>query len=78
MTRLRGLLSIKRINVGSKSEKDALILHSGGQDYVVRRPGEHSFQATSLDHLSGHLVEVQGEIDQQYFYVTDWTVLDNE
>ncbi|MEU2629760.1 MULTISPECIES: hypothetical protein [Kitasatospora] len=64
--------------MGSKSERDALVLHHGEHDYVVRRPGESPFEATSLNHLAGHLVEAQGEVDRQYFFVTEWSVLDNE
>lgn len=76
-TRLHGLLSIERIDVGSKSERDALVLHSGENEYVVRRSGENPFQASSLSHLAGHRVDAQGEVDRQYFFVNEWSVLDD-
>ncbi|MEV7175416.1 hypothetical protein [Kitasatospora sp. NPDC093679] len=45
---------------------------------MVRRPGEGSFEATGLNHLAGHLVEAQGEVERQYFFVTEWSVLDDD
>ncbi len=75
-TRLRGRAAIERVNIGSKSERDALVLHSGGQRYVLRHPDEPSFGPTRLDHLAGHEVEVRGEIDQQYVFISQWDILD--
>lgn len=76
MTRLRGQLAIERVAVGSKSERDALVLHSGGHDYVVRVPGENPFEASSLNDLAGRVVDAEGEVDQQYFFVTHVSVVD--
>ncbi len=78
MTRLRGLVSVQRVDVGSKSERDALVLHSGERDYVVRLPGENPFRPSGQNHLAGHVVEAQGEVDRQYFFVTEWSVVEGE
>ncbi|GHF25798.1 hypothetical protein GCM10010218_03120 [Streptomyces mashuensis] len=74
--RLRGRLSYERVDVGSKSERDALVLHTGDDHaYVVRLPGANPFQASDdVSHLAGREVEAEGEVDRQYFFVTDWTV----
>ncbi|MEW1908404.1 hypothetical protein AB0442_08085 [Kitasatospora sp. NPDC085895] len=45
---------------------------------MVRRSGESPFEATGLNHLAGHLVEAQGEVDRQYFFVAEWSVLDDD
>ncbi|MEV4435999.1 hypothetical protein [Streptomyces sp. NPDC049585] len=74
--RLRGRLSYERVDVGSKSERDALVLHTGEHDYVVRLPGANPFEASDVSHLAGREVEAEGEVDRQYFFVTDWTVED--
>ncbi|PSJ30388.1 hypothetical protein B7P34_02180 [Streptosporangium nondiastaticum] len=74
--RLRGRLSYERVDVGSKSERDALVLHTGEYDYVVRLPGASPFEASDVSHLAGREVEAEGEVDRQYFFVTHWTVED--
>ncbi|MFJ6770369.1 hypothetical protein ACIQOV_05230 [Kitasatospora sp. NPDC091257] len=61
--------------MGSKSERDALVLHGGGHDDVVRVPGENPFEPGSMNHLAGRTVDAEGEIDQQYFSVTRWSVV---
>lgn len=77
VTRLRGLLSVERIEAGSKSERDALILHCGDESYVVRRVGDNPFEPSSLSHLAGQVVEAQGDIEGCNLYITRWSVLDS-
>ncbi|MFF4219493.1 hypothetical protein [Streptomyces nondiastaticus] len=39
--------------MGSESERDALVLHTGEYDYVVRLPGANPFEASDVSHLAG-------------------------
>ncbi len=75
--RLHGRVVAERIDVGSKSERVAVLLDVGERRYVLRRAGETAFGAASLEHLVGARISARGELHEQYFDVVDWAVEDD-
>ncbi len=74
MTKLRGRVASEPVDVGSKSERVALVLHAGDDSYVLRLAGGESFTGAELAHLVGETIEADGELHEQYFDVRSWAV----
>ena len=75
--RLRGRVVSERIDVGSKSERDAVLLDVGERRYVLRLADDLAFGAPSLEGLVGERVSARGELHEQYFDVVEWAVEDD-
>lgn len=80
--RLRGRLCRERVDVGSKSERVALLLALDGGDadlvgtarVVLRRAGANPFSDPTLEALEGQVLIVEGEQRTSYFLVRRYTV----
>lgn len=56
-----GLVQRKRLDEGSKSEREATVLVSAGTEYVLRRRGGNPFEVdNSLDEFVGKEVACEG------------------
>jgi hypothetical protein len=73
--RIEGAVVRKRINVGSKSEHDAVVLVGAQGEYTLRRAGGHPFADATLDALVGKRVRVVGIVSAGQFIADDITVL---
>lgn len=60
--RYEGQLIRKRIAIGSKSERDAIVLLTEGGEYVLRRAGADTFGDQQLDHVVGKRVACEGQV----------------
>lgn len=56
----RGQVIEKRISDGSKSERDAVVLATGQEEFVLRRRAGNPFRDEELLGLVGATVEVEG------------------
>ncbi|MFJ3338549.1 hypothetical protein [Streptomyces sp. NPDC086766] len=74
--RLRGRVGVERVAVGSKSERDALVLHCDDRTLILRLEGEPAFGIAGAGRLTGRTIEARGEVEDQYFHVSEWTVVD--
>jgi hypothetical protein len=64
----------KKIAIGSKSERDAVCLVSGGQEYVLRRKDGNEFYDPKLEKLVGKEIRVAGDILGGYMLqMSKWT-----
>ncbi|HEY8009798.1 MAG TPA: hypothetical protein VIE67_02245 [Rudaea sp.] len=62
----------KRIAIGSKSERDAVLLQTRDQEYVLRIVGANPFQDPRLDALVGKRICAQGDVHGNAFLMTEW------
>ncbi len=77
--RLRGRLCRERVDVGSKSERLALLLAvAGGERIVLRRPGANPFRDPELEDLEGQVLIVEGERRARYFLVRRYLVCNDD
>ena len=58
----RGLVIRRVVAVGSKSERDAVVLVTDDGEYVLRRRGANPFVDPELDALVGKTVRCTGEL----------------
>jgi len=73
MATLRGRVERRRLNVGSKSEHEALVLVDDvGALWKLRRLGGHPFNDSALDGLEGRRVELNGYGDGPTFFLDGW------
>lgn len=64
---LSGKVVIKKKGVGSKSERNAVILHTSKGDYTLRKLGGNAYNDPSLLALEGKWITATGVIDQKLF-----------
>jgi hypothetical protein len=73
MATLRGRVERRRIQVGSKSEHEALVLvDDDGSAWKLRRLGGHPFNDPTLATLEGRRVELSGYADASTFFLDGW------
>jgi hypothetical protein len=60
MSRFRGKVVKRPFAVGSKSERDAIMIITATGDYVLRRKGGNPFQDPSLNLLIGKTISGEG------------------
>lgn len=71
-----GKILRRDFSAGTKSERAAVILHSEGRDYIVRRAQGNPFQDPDLEKLVGKTVRANGLLVGEYtLLVSDWTEL---
>jgi porphobilinogen deaminase len=77
--RLRGRVCRERVDAGSKSERQALLLAlTGGERVTLRRAGANPFRDPELEALEGQVLIVEGERRERYFLVRHYTVCDDD
>jgi hypothetical protein len=67
-----GTVVRKPFAVGSKSERDAVMLHTAAGDYVLRILGGNPFADPRLDALVGKRIRAHGELHGYTFIMRDW------
>jgi hypothetical protein len=63
----------KTIAGGSKSEHAAVVLQTGGRDYVLRMAGGNPFEDPHLARLVGKTIRCKGEIRDYALIVSELT-----
>ena len=64
------------VSPGSKSERQAVVLDTGGQRYVLRRRGGNPFRDAVLDGLVGKRLRAVGDVHGSNFILKEWSELD--
>jgi len=67
---LRGTVTRKPFAVGSKSEREAVVLVTPEREYVLRRLGGNQFSDPELDALVGKSIACEGELHGYTFIFT--------
>lgn len=63
-----GVVQKKRIAIGSKSERDALVMHQKGADFILRRFGSNAMEIDEeLLELEGETVTLEGAFHNTLF-----------
>jgi hypothetical protein len=68
-----GRVSRSLVAPGSKSEREAVVLDSDGDRFVLRRMGGNPFSDPQLDDLVGKTVHAVGEVHGPNFIMSEWT-----
>jgi hypothetical protein len=71
--KLHGQVVRERVDLGSKSERSAVLLRAtDGKSYVLRRKDGPAFGDTSLDTLVGSSIDVEGLTVGSTLIMHDW------
>ncbi|MBD0366977.1 MAG: hypothetical protein ICV53_12850 [Flavisolibacter sp.] len=71
---LTGKVVMKKVNVGSKSEYEAVCLETDNASYVLRRAGGNPFQDQSLQKLKGKIITAKGILNDYLFIITEFKI----
>jgi hypothetical protein len=71
-----GTVTQALVSPGSKSERQAVVLDTGGQRFILRRPGGNPFQDSVLDSLVGKRLRAVGDVYGSDFTLMEWSELD--
>ena len=69
---MTGYVRKKPFAIGSKSEREAVVLVTPAREYVLGRQGANQLQDETLDGLVGKKVRFRGIEHSYKFLVTDW------
>ena len=72
---LEGRVIQKRINIGSKSEHEAVVLVSEDGEFKLRRQGGHPFADPDVQALIGSRIRAQGFVSAGQFIMEGYDVL---
>lgn len=75
-TTLTGSVIKKLIALGSKSEREALLLVVGDKEYILRQKGGNPYNDPELNELIGKKVVGDGFLLGTTFVLTDWDIAD--
>ena len=75
---LEGRVIHKRINVGSKSEHEAVVLVSPDGEFKLRRQGGHPFDDPDVHALVGTRIRAQGFVSAGQFIMEGYDVISSE
>ncbi len=71
--RFKGIVKRMRVNIGSKSEHDAVVLVTAqGKQYKLRRLGGNPFHDEELIKLDGMEISGEGELLNTELLLTHW------
>jgi hypothetical protein len=69
----RGTVARKRVAAGSKSDREAVVLQTPKQDFILRIRGGNPFVDERLEALVGKRIKALGEISDRTFLMDDWS-----
>ncbi len=75
-TQLEGLVVAKRINPGSKSDHEAVVLVCKGGEYKLRRKGGPPFGDEELQLVVGRRIRATGLLSAGQFIVERYALVD--
>lgn len=67
-----GQVVLSLFGKGSKSEREAVMLDTGKERFVLRREGGNAFQDDVLLHLVGKRIKARGEVVGYTLLMEDW------
>jgi hypothetical protein len=74
-TTYRGEVVLRRIGIGSKSERLAVLLVTQDAEWVLRRQGGHPLRDPVLEALVGKTIQCEGEVASYALIVSSWEVV---
>lgn len=73
MIKFKGVVGRCKVAVGSKSEREAIILVAdNGKQWILRRAGGNAFQDPILDKLVGKTISGNGETHNDILFLKSW------
>ena len=75
LTTYSGSVVKRPFGVGSKSERDAILLVTNDKEYVLRRQGGNAFCDPALEKLVGKQVRCTGVVTGYTLLVSDYAVI---
>jgi hypothetical protein len=69
-----GMIIKKPFGIGSKSERNAVMLLTNDHEYVLRRTGGNPFHDPQLEDLVGKRVVCQGILHGYTLLMKEWTI----
>ena len=72
---IEGLVSRRRINVGSKSEHDATVIATDEGEFKLRRQGGHPFSDPEVQALAGKRIRARGFLSAGQFLMERYEVV---
>ena len=72
--KLRGHVTRKLLNRGTKSEHEGLVLLSPEGEFKLRRQGGNPFWDETLASLEGKEIEGEGIVRKQQFIMSEWRI----
>lgn len=72
---IEGSVSSKTVNVGSKSEHDAVIFSTNNKEYILKRIGGNPFNDDELNKLVGKTIRAIGANRGKDFIMSWWEVV---
>jgi hypothetical protein len=72
--KLRGHVTRKLLNRGTKSEHEGLVLLSPEGEFKLRRRGGNPFWDETLASLEGREIEGEGIIRKEQFIMSEWKI----
>ena len=71
--KVKGRVFRKRVDTGSKSERDAVCIQTArGAEHILRRMGGNAFQDPELERLIGEEIEGEGRLTGQTLVLTSY------
>ena len=71
----QGRVVSKPVAVGSKSEREAVVLQTGADEYILRRAGGNPFHDPQLAQLVGKEIEATGTLHGYTLIMSQWKEL---
>ena len=71
----QGRVVSKPVAVGSKSEREAVVLETDAGEYVLRRAGGNPFHDPQLDQLIGKEIQATGTLHGYTLIMSQWKEL---
>ena len=72
MPKFNGRVVKERVDRGSKSERDAVLLVTNGKRLVLRRAGGNAFEDPELDALVGKNLAIEGDVWGHTLLIKNW------
>ena len=68
-----GRVAKRRVRIGSKSEREAVVIDTADGSYVLRRVGGNAFQDDDLEKLVGKRLSATGIVRGSDFIMSTWS-----
>jgi hypothetical protein len=73
---LNGRVIKKPYAIGTKSEREAVMLETADGTYILRRLGVNAFQYSALEALVGSMILANGDLYGITFIIRYWNLTD--
>ncbi|MEP7197652.1 MAG: hypothetical protein ABI851_14125 [Saprospiraceae bacterium] len=71
---IKGLVLEKKLNIGSKSEYNAIVLMTKDVEYSLRRIGANAFDDPEIKKLVNKKINAVGLVEKNIFFLQSFTI----